>query len=134
MESPSDEIAETSADADPERAVLDREIAGLVETAIDALPEKYRLVFLLREIEGLSTTEVADALKVSGVTVKTRFHRARKLIRAELLARARPSGGVFPYLGGRCARMRSTVMDRVRGLSSLGIPSDAFRTAREPSP
>ena len=76
-ESGADEMARAKTSSnDPERAAFDREIHGFLEAAIDALPEKYRLVFILREVEGLSTAEVAGSLKLSHVTVKTRLHRA----------------------------------------------------------
>ena len=53
------------------------ELRGLLERAIDDLPARYRLVYVLREIEGLSTAETAAALQIGGQVVKTRLHRAR---------------------------------------------------------
>jgi RNA polymerase sigma-70 factor (ECF subfamily) len=82
-------IARTLArSGDPEKAALGREARGLLEAAIDALPEKYRTVFVLRQIEELSTAEVARSLRLSPTAVKTRLHRARILLRNEL---ARPA-------------------------------------------
>jgi RNA polymerase sigma-70 factor (ECF subfamily) len=122
-----DQIARAPDSADPERAASDREIHGFIEAAIDVLPEKYRLVFILRQVEGLSTAEAASSLKLSQVTVKTRLHRARALLRSELLARAGPSiAGSFRFLGRRCDRMVEAVMRRIS--SSLGSRADARLT------
>src|SRR5262249_51051044 len=94
---------------DPERTASEHEIHRVVETAIDALPEKYRVVFVLRGLEGLSTAEAARSLNLSRVAVSTRFHRARALLRKELLARGL-SARSFAFLGGRCQGMRERVM------------------------
>ena len=93
--------APESPSTDPERTASDHEIHRVVEAVIDALPEKYRIVFVLRGIEGLSTTETAKSLNLSRVAVSTRFHRARALLRKELLARGL-SAGSFAVLGARC--------------------------------
>jgi RNA polymerase sigma-70 factor (ECF subfamily) len=99
-----------SASVDPERAASEHEIQRIVEAAIDALPEKYRVVLVLRGIEGLSTAEVARSLRLSRVAVSTRFHRARTLLRQELFARFGLSPDSFPFLGPRCEGMRRRVM------------------------
>jgi RNA polymerase sigma-70 factor (ECF subfamily) len=101
---------------DPERAACDREIHGLIQEAVDALPEKYRLVFMLRDVDGLSTAEVAGSLNISRPAVKVRLHRARSLLRQRLLARAGPGiAGSFRFLGQRCDRMVGGVMRRISG-------------------
>jgi RNA polymerase sigma-70 factor (ECF subfamily) len=130
-ESGADEMAPARASSDdPERAASDREIHGLIEAAIDALPEKYRLVFILREVEGLSTIEAAGSLKLSLVTVKTRLHRARALLRNELLARAGQGiAGSFRFLGRQCDRMVGDVLCRIRPAGSfLVVSPDPCRT------
>jgi len=104
--------------ADPERATSDHEIVRLLENAIDALPEKYRLVLVLRAVEGLTSDEAARHLGVSRVTVNTRFHRARALLRAELSEHAGLLPRAFDFLGLRCRRTREHVMDRVSRMSS----------------
>ena len=100
--------------SDPEGEALDREIRGLIELAIDALPEKYRLVFVTREIEGLSTAEAAHSLRLSQITIKTRLHRARLLLRDELLARGGP--GIRTCRGSRASWP-------IRGLRTDSRPS-----------
>lgn len=66
---------------DAERLVMNKDAAQKIAKAVEQLPEKYRVVFLLREVEELSTQEVAEALGLSTPTVKTRLHRARLYLR-----------------------------------------------------
>lgn len=68
----------------PEQLVARRETLRLLEQALDRLDEKHRLVFLLRDVEGLSTKETADALGLSGANVKVRLLRARLQLREDL--------------------------------------------------
>jgi hypothetical protein len=77
-ESPNLELPQTfDATPDPERIAMARELGALVESAIDRLPDGTREVFMLRQVEGMSTDEVADALNISEAVVKTRLWRAR---------------------------------------------------------
>jgi len=98
---------------DPERVASDQEIQRVLEAAIDALPEKYRVILVLRGVEGLSPAEVASVLHLSRLAVNTRFHRARALLRAELSRRSGLLPHVFDFLGLRCLRLRERVMGRV---------------------
>jgi RNA polymerase sigma-70 factor (ECF subfamily) len=68
----------------PDEQLLDRELGKRIETAIGELPEKYRLVLLLRDVEGLSNEEAANTLGVTVPTVKSRLHRSRLFVRDEL--------------------------------------------------
>lgn len=68
----------------PERLLSEAEIAAELDKAISSLPEKYRAIFLLREVEGLSTTETAQITNLTGSAVKVRLHRARLLLRERL--------------------------------------------------
>jgi RNA polymerase sigma-70 factor (ECF subfamily) len=99
---------------DPERRAYDRELVRLLEATIDALPAIYRTVLVLREVDGLSTTETAEVLSVSEDVVKTRLHRARTLVREELDARI---GGqlaeVFSFQAPRCDRVVAAVLARI---------------------
>src|SRR5262245_56361816 len=72
---------------DPEQQVLDGELRSLLESAIEALPMGYRSVFVLRDVEGMSTGETAACLGLSEDVVKTRLHRARAQLRRELFLR-----------------------------------------------
>ena len=69
---------------DPERTMAQRQIIHLVEQATDNLPEAFRMVFVTRVIEGMSTEETSELLGIKPETVKTRLHRARQLVRDQL--------------------------------------------------
>jgi RNA polymerase sigma-70 factor (ECF subfamily) len=98
----------------PESHAARRELAGVLESAVDALPEIYRIVFMMREIEQLSTTETADVLELSEEAVKVRLHRARGMLRDGLLAKVdRSLSGTFPFMGERCDRIVANVMARL---------------------
>ena len=100
--------------AGPEQRAADRELGHAIEAAMDALPAVYGAVFMLREVEGLSTAETAACLEINEETVKTRLHRARALLRNHITARigaaARES---FQFAGARCDRTVAAVMARI---------------------
>jgi RNA polymerase sigma-70 factor, ECF subfamily len=99
----------------PEDAAAGREWASILERAIDAIPDSYRSAFMLREVEGLSTQEAAEVLSVSEDVVKTRLHRAKGLLREQILSMAHARlDGVFPFHAQRCNRIVSTVMARIK--------------------
>lgn len=107
----------TSKSDDPERTLAQRQLLQLVEQATDNLPEVYRIVFITRVIEGMSVEETAEVLGLRPETVKTRLHRARKLVREQLDKQIGPIlMDAFPFAGRRCARMTFAVMTR------LGLP------------
>jgi RNA polymerase sigma-70 factor (ECF subfamily) len=94
-----------------------RQILELVEQAADRLPEDYRIVFVTRVIEGMSIEETAELLGLRPETVKTRLHRARRLMREHLDQQIGPVLlDAFPFAGRRCERMTAKVMAR------LGLP------------
>lgn len=68
----------------PERLLSEAEVTAELDKAISALPEKYRAIFILREIEGLSTQETAQVTDLSISAVKVRLHRARLILRERL--------------------------------------------------
>ena len=78
------EIADWSQDA--EYALLRGELSGKMEAAIDKLPREFKIVLVLRDVEGFSAEETADMLKLSVPAVKSRLHRARVFVRKELAA------------------------------------------------
>ena len=65
----------------PDDELQSEELRRHIQTSVDALPEIYRTVFLLRDVEGLSTEETGEILSISVPTVKTRLHRARIALR-----------------------------------------------------
>ena len=111
------QFPQTVASDDPERTMAQREILQLVEQATDNLPEVFRIVFITRVIEGMSVEETADLLGLQPETVKTRLHRARRLVREQLNKQIGPVlMDAFPFAGRRCERMTNAVMQR------LGLP------------
>jgi RNA polymerase sigma-70 factor, ECF subfamily len=99
---------------DPEADAAHAQIHRLLERAIDALPEPFRLVFILREVEELSVEETARHLDLKETTVKTRLHRARLRLRAALAPDlAEVMVGAYPFLGVRCERITEAVLRRV---------------------
>jgi RNA polymerase sigma-70 factor, ECF subfamily len=107
----------SASSGDPERQASSAEARGLLERSIDALPDSYREVFVLRDVEEMSTSEAAEALEISEENVKTRLHRARALLRKELYARAgATSTSAFQFLGSRCDRLVQNVMTRIEKL------------------
>ena len=76
------EIPDWSGDA--ERALLTGELSARMESAIDKLPKDYKIVLVLRDVEGLSAEETAQAVGLSVPAVKSRLHRARVFVRREL--------------------------------------------------
>ena len=99
---------------DPERTMAQREILQLVERATDNLPEIFRIVFMTRVIEGMSTEDTANLLGLQPDTVKTRLHRARRLVRDELDKQIGPVlMDAFPFAGRRCERMTNAVLQRL---------------------
>ncbi len=96
------------------------EVREMLEAVISDLPTELRLVFLLREAEGLSILTIARDLGLNPITVKTRLFRARMRLRAGLLRRL--NGGfdaVFPFDGARCANMAERVVARLRAAGQL---------------
>ena len=78
------------------------------------LPRVYASVFMLREVEGLSTEETAACLEINPDTVKTRLHRARALLRNHIAARIGVAAReTFQFAGARCDRMIAAVMARI---------------------
>jgi RNA polymerase sigma-70 factor, ECF subfamily len=109
-------MADRPKPADPEREANDAELRGLLERAIDELPETYRTVFVLREVEGLSTATTAECLGVSEEVVKTRLSRARARLRDGLYERAgAAAGSAFTFGAERCDRVVAAVLSRLRG-------------------
>ena len=107
---------------DPETAAARAEMRFMLEQAIDDLPDGFRMVFIFRDIEGCSIDETAAALDVKPETVKTRLHRARRLLRANLQARIGAGfAETFPFLGTRCARMTEAVLVRLAAQGRIAV-------------
>ena len=107
-----------SDDMRPESGAMRAEIRRILEQRIDALPEQFRTVFVLRDVEELSVEETAECLDLPPATVRTRAFRARALLR-ESLAREIDAATVdaFGFAGERCDRIVAKVLQSVRSLN-----------------
>lgn len=107
----------------PEADAARAQMRGFIEHAVDDLPEPFRMVFILRDIEECSIEETAATLGVRPETVKTRLHRARRLLREALDARlATAMADVFPFLGPRCERITAAVLARLAAVGRIAPP------------
>jgi len=100
----------------PERAALRSETRRLLEAKIDELPDAFRTVFVLRAVEEMSVEEAAAALGIPEATVRTRFFRARGMLR-ESLSRDidLAHGDAFSFAGARCDRITANVLAKLAG-------------------
>jgi RNA polymerase sigma-70 factor (ECF subfamily) len=103
---------------DPERTTAGREFGHLVEQAIDHLPDIYRSVLIMREVEGMSTSEAAAVLAVEPEVIKTRLHRARAALRAAIEDRVgEQMKNTYTFGNERCDRVVAAVLARL----NLGV-------------
>lgn len=98
----------------PEAAIMRKQLAKLLESAVAQLPEDFRLVFVLREIEGLSVEETAETLQILPDTVKTRFLRARRRLQRMIDPELRGAlGEAFPFAGADCEALTEKLLQRL---------------------
>ncbi len=99
---------------DPEQMASKAELGHLLEEALLSVPEQFRSVIMLRDVEELSTVETAEALEITEENVKIRLHRGRALVRGWLFqhvgARAKDA---FPFMGAQCDRVVQKVLERL---------------------
>jgi RNA polymerase sigma-70 factor (ECF subfamily) len=99
----------------PEHGAQRGEARRILQAKIDALPDALRVVFMLRAIEEMSVEEVAAALDIPKATVRTRFFRARHLLRAALPREIELRlESIFPFAGARCDGIVAAVLARLR--------------------
>ena len=121
LENPTGEIMAEAEDRrttseTPEMQAMRGQLGLMLQAAVDALPETYRTVFVLREVEQMSTSETAECLEVSEEAVKTRLHRSRALLRRELENALGPAVvEAYAFLGTRCDRIVAQVLARIGG-------------------
>ncbi len=120
-----DDIATPLPDT-PESRAMRGELRRMIEASVDALPDTYRSVFVLRAVEGLSVEETAISLGISEASVKTRFLRGRAKLRQALGLRLGPLvEDLFSFAGARCDRIVAGVCAR------LGLPAPSLPHAGE---
>jgi RNA polymerase sigma-70 factor, ECF subfamily len=106
-----------SSDPNPEDATASSQARELLEHAIEKLPEAYRTVVVLREVEDMSVAETASSLRVTEAVVKTRLHRAHAMLRKELYARARERAtDLYQFHAVRCDRVVKAVFERIQAV------------------
>lgn len=114
---------EDDIDRQPDRLAMREEMRRLIETRIDRLPDLYRTVFMLRAVEEMSVEEVSVVLELPEATVRTRFFRARSLLREGLSRDVDLAvGDAFSFAGDRCDRIVGGVLAKLATLRE--IPRD----------
>jgi len=103
-----------NADSDTYRQVYNRELGKVIEQAVERIPEKYRLVFSLREINGLNVSETAKVLDISEINVKVRLNRAKAILRKELEKSYAPIE-LYEFNLVYCDAMVNRVMKEIEG-------------------
>jgi RNA polymerase sigma-70 factor (ECF subfamily) len=107
----------------PESETARSHVRHVLEDAVDALPDPFRVVFILRDVEGMDTEETASQLSIRPETVKTRLHRARRMLRTAIEKRLSATfSELFPFDGERCAHMADRVIEGLAALSEERRP------------
>ena len=109
-----EQITDSDMNKAPDAAAERRQMRRVLESQIDALPDTYRTVFMLRAVEELSVEETAAVLDLPAATVRTRFFRARSMLR-EMLAQKIDVAceDAFSFAGDRCDRIVANVLARI---------------------
>jgi RNA polymerase sigma-70 factor (ECF subfamily) len=97
----------------PEKETIQKDLRHLLEKTVNDLPTKYRTVYMMREIEQLTTKEVAECVGITKSNVKVRLHRAKKMLRKKLERRVATTD-IFNFLGMRCDRVVFRVMKSLK--------------------
>jgi RNA polymerase sigma-70 factor (ECF subfamily) len=113
----------------PDGSLARAQIREILERAIARLPDRFRLVFVLREVEGLSVADVADMLGIPEATVKTRHLRARRRLQDDLAPGALT--GAFPFAGADCAELTRRVLRVYCNVETCDSPE--VRPAAQPA-
>lgn len=108
-----------SSDPTPEATTATSQARELLEHAIERLPETYRTVVVMREVEDMSVAETASSLGVTEAVVKTRLHRAHAMLRKELYSRAKDRApDLYQFHAVRCDRVVKAVFERIHATGS----------------
>ena len=96
----------------PEYRTMYKESSMFMEKAIDTLPEKYKIVYMLKEVEGLAITEISKCLGLSNSNVKVRLHRARTMLKDSIL-NLTDYKNIFEFGNSKCDRIVANVMEYI---------------------
>lgn len=114
------DLREGNPDDRPDRVAMRSEMRAMMEACIDTLPEAFRTVFILRAVEEMSVDEVAEAMELPQATVRTRFFRARGLLREGLARNVDHAlADAFSFAGTRCDRIVAYVMTKLQHRRSM---------------
>jgi len=109
--------------SNPESETASVEMSKILEQTIESLPEQYRTVVMMRDVEEMTTAETAECLSLTEENIKIRLHRAHGMLRRELYANARISGAdAFPFHAPRCDRVVANVFARLAALEACPSP------------
>jgi hypothetical protein len=97
---------------------VNKELGKVLENAIQSIPEDYRIVFTLRELNGLSVAETSEAIDISESNVKVRLNRAKTMLRSQIEKMYSPEE-IFEFNLVYCDKMVSDVMSRIRQLNQI---------------
>lgn len=96
----------------PENITIYKESTAFIEKAIDALPENYKIIYMLREVEGMDIAEISKALDLTNSNVKVRLHRARNMMKDYIL-NATNTHTIFEFGNSKCDHLVENVMRRI---------------------
>lgn len=96
----------------PENITIYKESTAFIEKAIDALPENYKIIYMLREVEGMDIAEISKALDLTNSNVKVRLHRARNMMKDYIL-NASNTHTIFEFGNSKCDHLVENVMRRI---------------------
>jgi RNA polymerase sigma-70 factor (ECF subfamily) len=101
----------------PESNSIYKDSKAFIEKAVDALPHKYKIVYMLKEVEGMEISEISKGLDLSNSNVKVRLHRARNMMKDYIL-NATNTQDIFEFGNSKCDRVVENVMRRIQNLET----------------
>jgi RNA polymerase sigma factor (sigma-70 family) len=104
-----------SSNPDTQKMIMNRELNSVIENALGDVPADYRLVFTLREINGLNVAETSEALGISEANVKVRLNRAKGMLRREI-EKSYSADDIFEFNLVYCNAVVDNVMSRIKAL------------------
>lgn len=110
-------FANNNVHADTDKKVLNKELSGVIEKAIDQIPLEYRTVFCLRELNGLSVAETAAVMELTEVNVKVRLNRAKNMLKKHIEKMYLPED-IYEFNLIYCDKIAERVMSRIQTMQT----------------
>jgi len=104
--------------SNPETKSLNKELRILLESKLESLPETYKVIFLMREVEKMNVAETSESLMISAANVKVRLNRAKEMLKKSLLE-TYPMEELFEFNLVRCARVADSVLKQIKPKKAL---------------